>query len=330
MAEKPIVIAVTGPTATGKTALGIELAKKFSGEIVSCDSMQVYKGLKIGTAQPEEGELSQVRHHLIGFLGWEENFSVSDYVKLAGETIGEIDSRGRLPVLVGGTGLYARSLLRGFTFTEECRDDNLRAKLFSEAQKLGPDEMHRKLAELDSVSAEEIHPNNLKRVLRALEYCILSGEPFSRQTERSRQAEGPYRYVMICPVFRDRRRLYERINARVDRMLEKGLLEEAQKLYSFCKSAPKPPTAAQSIGYKELFPYFEGQIALEEAVENIKRESRRYAKRQLTWFAREPEIRYLYMDGLCGTDAALEECMKILESCEFYTELSLREGGGAH
>lgn len=135
---------------------------------------------------------------------------------------------------------------------------------------------------------------------------------------------------MICPVFRDRRRLYERINARVDRMLEKGLLEEAQKLYSFCKSAPKPPTAAQSIGYKELFPYFEGHIALEEAVENIKRESRRYAKRQLTWFAREPEIRYLYMDGLCGTDAALEECMKILESCEFYTELSLREGGGSH
>ena len=186
MTEKPVVIAVTGPTATGKTALGIELAKKLCGEIVSCDSMQVYKGLEIGTAQPDREELSQARHHLVGFLRWGEDFSVSDYVKLAGRTIAEIHSRGRLPVLVGGTGLYARSLLRGFTFTEECRDDGLRDKLFSEAQELGPEEMHRRLAVLDPESAREIHPNNVKRVLRALEYCMLSGEPCRRQGHAKR------------------------------------------------------------------------------------------------------------------------------------------------
>lgn len=314
MEEKQVVIAVTGPTATGKTALGIELAKRLCGEIVSCDSMQVYKGLAVGTAQPDERELAQVRHHLVGFLEWGEAFSVSDYVKLAGKTIAEIHARGRVPVLVGGTGLYARSLLSGFTFTEECRDDSLRERLFREAQELGAQEMHNRLRELDPVSAGEIHPNNVKRVLRALEYCILSGEPFSSQTARSRQAEKPYRYVMFCPVYRDRQRLYERINARVDSMLDRGLLGEAKELYSFCKSSPKPPTAAQSIGYKELFPYFEGNIGLEEAVENIKRESRRYAKRQLTWFAREKDIYYLYMDELDGIDGALEECLKILES----------------
>lgn len=327
MADKPIVIAVTGPTATGKTAIGIELAERLSGEIVSCDSMQVYKGLSIGTAQPDQEELSRARHHLVGFLEWDRAFSVSDYVKLAGEVIADIHGRGRLPVLVGGTGLYARSLLRGFSFKEECRDDALRDRLFEEARQLGPEEMHQRLQRLDPVSAGEIHPNNVKRVLRALEYCMLSGEPFSAQTARSRRSEEPYRYVMLCPVFRDRRLLYERINARVDRMLERGLLEEARALYEYCKNASRPPTAAQSIGYKELFPYFDGGISLEEAVENIKRESRRYAKRQLTWFAREEDICYLYMDELGNAGAAAEECLKILESRGLYAESGRNKGG---
>lgn len=322
MAEKPIVIAVTGPTATGKTALGIELAKKLDGEIVSCDSMQVYKGLAIGTAQPDEDELAQVKHHLVGFLSWDESFSVSDYVKIAGETVAEIYSRGKLPILVGGTGLYARSLLRGFTFTEKCRDDALRDKLFAEAQQFGHEEMHRKLAKLDPISAQEIHPNNVKRVLRALEYCLLSGEPFSQQTARSRQAEQPYRYIMFCPVFRDRQLLYERINTRVDKMLDQGILYEAEQLYNFSQNVKKRPTAVQSIGYKELFPYFDGEISLEEAVENIKRESRRYAKRQLTWFAKEPDICYLYIDELYSTEAELETCLKILKSYGLYTKFN--------
>jgi len=324
MTEKQTVIAVTGPTATGKTALGIVLAGKLDGEIISCDSMQVYKGLAIGTAQPDEREFAQARHHLVGFLEWDQAFSVSDYVRLAGEAISDIHHRGKMPILVGGTGLYARSLLRGFTFTEECRDENLRAKLFEEAQDLGPEEMHHRLAQLDPVSAQEIHPNNVKRVLRALEYCMLSGEPFSQQTARSRQAEPPYQYVMFCPVFRDRQRLYDRINARVDKMLEHGLLKEARRFYHFCQSAEKPPTAAQSIGYKELFPYFKGVVTLEEAVDNIKRESRRYAKRQLTWFAREPDVRYLYMDEFGGMEEALSECLRILAE-----EGILHQGGDA-
>ncbi|RKJ40401.1 tRNA (adenosine(37)-N6)-dimethylallyltransferase MiaA [Acutalibacter sp. 1XD8-33] len=312
MAEKQTVVAITGPTATGKTGLAIALAKEWNGEIISCDSMQIYRGLEIGTAQPTAQERDQVPHHLIGFLDWEEKFSVSDYVSLAGKAIMEICSQGKLPILVGGTGLYARSLLRGFTFKEECRSEELREQLFHQAQELGPGEMHRRLTELDPISAEIIHPNNTKRVLRALEYTILSGEPFSQQAARSQKAEPVYRYVMLCPVFRDRQKLYERINLRVDEMLAAGLLEEAVAFFRFCQTARKLPTAAQSIGYKELFPYFRGKISLNEAVESIKQESRRYAKRQLTWFAREPQIRYLYMDELHSIQAAKKMAVEIL------------------
>lgn len=319
MSEKQRLVAVTGPTATGKTVLGIALAKRLNGEIVSCDSMQIYQGLKTGTAQPTPEELAQVPHHLVGFLPWEENFSVSDYVHKAGEAIAGICSRGRLPVLVGGTGLYARSLLRGFDFKAEARSGELREKLFREAADLGPEAMHRRLGELDPAAAEAIHPNNVKRVLRALEYCLLSGEPFSQQAARSRQMDPPYNSVMICPVFRDRQKLYDRIDRRVDHMLEDGLLAEAESLYQFCRTLEKPPTAAQSIGYKELFPYFEGQVTFQEAVDSIKRESRRYAKRQLTWFSREPEAKYLYLDGLSLWEAE-EACMDILREAHFLGE----------
>ena len=325
--NRQAVVAVAGPTATGKTALGIALAKRLGGEIVSCDSMQVYKGLEIGTAQPDGRERGEVPHHLIGFLDWGDAFSVSDYVELAGAAIDEISRRGKLPILVGGTGLYARSLLRGFTFQEDCRDDQLREELFREAEESGPEEMHRRLASLDPQSAAEIHPNNVKRVLRALEYCILSGEPFSRQTARSKEAEPPYRSILFCPVFRDRQKLYDRINLRVDQMLERGLLDEAQRFFAYCEAAEKLPTAAQSIGYKELFPYFRGETSLDEAVENIKRESRRYAKRQLTWFAREPEARNLYMDELGGAEAALEECLRQMEEAGIWIGKEARPVG---
>lgn len=322
MAEKKKLIAVTGPTASGKTALGIALAKKLNGEIVSCDSMQVYQGLRIGTAQPDENELAQVPHHLIGFLAWEESFSVSDYVGLAGEVIRDLHNRGKLPILVGGTGLYARSLLRGFDFKEEARSENLRVELRRQAEDFGPEEMHNRLRALDAASAEAIHPHNVKRVLRALEYCQLSGEPFSQQTLRSQQANPPYCYVMLCPAYRDRQLLYERINSRVEQMLESGLLEEAYEFWQFCQTMKELPTAAQSIGYKELFPYFRGELSLDEAVENLKQESRRYAKRQITWFAREPKARFIYMDELGSESAALQACMDILEKENF-----LEKGG---
>lgn len=313
MGEKIPVVAVVGPTATGKTALAIGLARRFGGEIVSCDSMQIYKGLPIGTAQPEKEELSQAPHHLIAFLDVWEPFSVSDYVSLASRTIAEIDAKGKLPILAGGTGLYARSLLRGFSFEENCRDEALRKRLFQEAESQGSEALYRRLQELDPKAAEEIHPNNRKRVIRALEYCELSGEPFSAQAERSRKVESPYRYQMLCLAYRDRQRLYERIDARVDHMLEKGLLKEAEDFYHLCQSLGSVPTAAQAIGYKELFPYFQGETSLEEAAENIKRESRRYAKRQITWFSREENIEFLFVDELGGSEEVLEESVRVLK-----------------
>lgn len=326
MREKIPVIAVVGPTATGKTALGIGLARRFGGEIVSCDSMQIYRGLPIGTAQPDQEELAQAPHHLVGFLDVGEPFSVSDYVNLAGRIITEIAGRGKLPILVGGTGLYARSLLRGFSFEESARDDSLREALFREAEERGPEALYRRLQEQDPVAAGEIHPHNVKRVIRALEYIQLSGEPFSRQAARSKEAQSPYRYCMLVLGFRDRQKLYQRIDRRVDRMLELGLLKEAEGFYRRCKEGGTPPTAAQAIGYKELFPYFAGEVPLEQAVEDIKRESRRYAKRQITWFAREENAVPLYLDELDGPEDLLEAAVRILEEKGFGSPARKEEG----
>lgn len=326
MREKIPVIAVVGPTATGKTALGIGLARRFGGEIVSCDSMQIYRGLPIGTAQPDQEELAQAPHHLVGFLDVGEPFSVSDYVNLAGRTIWEIAGRGKLPILVGGTGLYARSLLRGFSFEESARDEGLREALFREAEEQGPEALYRRLQEQDPVAAGEIHPHNVKRVIRALEYIQLSGEPFSRQAARSKEAQSPYRYVMLVLGFRDRQKLYQRIDRRVDRMLELGLLREAEGFYRRCKEGGTPPTAAQAIGYKELFPYFAGEVPLEQAVEDIKRESRRYAKRQITWFAREENAVPLYLDEVDGPEDLLEAAVRILEEKGFGSPARKEEG----
>ena len=310
MTEKIPVVAVTGPTAAGKTAFAIELARRFSGEIISCDSMQVYRGLPIGTAQPTEVELRQAPHHLISFLDCDVSFSVSDYVELAKKTVSEIYNRGNLPIVAGGTGLYARSLLRGFSFQENVRDEELRRELFRQVETEGVDGLYRELQQFDPVSAEQIHPNNVKRVVRAVEYCRLAGEPFSEQAKRSHIAESPYRSLMLCVSYRDREKLYDRIDRRVDKMLEHGLLEEAETFYRFCKANGTPATAAQAIGYKELFPYFEGQVSLEEAVENIKRESRRYAKRQITWFRREQDVVFLYQDD---PDDLLQEGCRLVE-----------------
>ena len=326
MREKIPVIAVVGPTATGKTALGIGLARRFGGEIVSCDSMQIYRGLPIGTAQPDQEELAQAPHHLVGFLDVGEPFSVSDYVNLAGRTIWEIAGRGKLPILVGGTGLYARSLLRGFSCEESARDEGLREALFREAEEQGPEALYRRLQEQDPVAAGEIHPHNVKRVIRALEYIQLSGEPFSRQAARSKEAQSPYRYVMLVLGFRDRQKLYQRIDRRVDRMLELGLLREAEGFYRRCKEGGTPPTAAQAIGYKELFPYFAGEVPLEQAVEDIKRESRRYAKRQITWFAREENAVPLYLDEVDGPEDLLEAAVRILEEKGFGSPARKEEG----
>ena len=308
--KKP-VLAVLGPTASGKTALGIALALALGGEVVSCDSMQIYKGLPIGTAQPTEEEQRQVPHHLVGFWDVDEPFSVSDYVDQAQKVIGQLHQKGKLPVLVGGTGLYARSLLRGFSFQEGARDDALRARLFQEGQQQGPEALHARLQALDPAAAREIHPHNVKRVVRALEYCLLSGEPFSAQAARSQAAQPPYCALVLGTAFQDRAVLYSRIDSRVDVMMGQGLLEEARAFFHHCEQAGTPPTAAQAIGYKELFPYFRGEVSLEEAVARLKQESRRYAKRQLTWFSREPGLIPVYMDGVGGPHGALADALRI-------------------
>lgn len=317
MEKKLSVAAILGPTATGKTALGIAVAKRFGGEIISCDSMQIYRGLPIGTAQPTADETVAVRHHLVNFLDVTERFSVSDYVSEASKIVAEIHALGKLPILVGGTGLYARSLLRGFTFEDSTEDENLRRELTERGEREGFGSLYEELKSLDPIAAEGIHPNNVKRVVRALEYCKLTGEPFSAQADRSRHVESPYRSIMLCLAFRDREKLYSRINLRVDKMLEMGLLEEAEQFYRHCKTLGTPPTAAQAIGYKELFPYFDGTATLDEAIENIKRESRRYAKRQMTWFNREQDAKFLYVDDYADFGALTGEAIRQIE--EFLT-----------
>ncbi len=313
MEQKLPVVAVVGPTATGKTGLAIALAREFHGEIVSCDSMQIYRGLPIGTAQPTPEELAAVPHHLVGMVEPDRAFSVSDYVAAAGREIERIHGAGKLPLVVGGTGLYARSLLRGFTFEEHARSDALRQELTLRARAEGIGPLVEELRQKDPAAAEKIHPNNEKRVLRALEYIRLTGEPFSRQEERSRGAEAPYRTLWLGLTFRDRASLYRRIDARVDAMLAQGLLEEAEGFFHYCQQAGTPPTAAQAIGYKELFPYFRGEVSLEEAVEAVKRETRRYAKRQITWFAREEGLIPLELDGKTPAQVAEEAGGRVRE-----------------
>lgn len=321
--RRPPLVAVLGPTATGKTMLGVRLAERLHGEIVSCDSMQIYRGLPVGTAQPTAEELRGVPCHLTAYVPIERDFSVSDFVREATGAAEDILRRGKLPILVGGTGLYARSFLRGFDFKDEARDDTLRAALFARAEREGPDALYETLYREDPQAAEGIHPHNVKRVIRALEYIALTGEPFSRQAERYEKAQGRYRAKVFCLMFRDRENLYRRIDERVDAMMQAGLLEEARMLFALTRDGKlRAPTAAQAIGYKEFFPYFEGMCTLAEAVEQVKRESRRYAKRQITWFLREPETEFIYWEDFAFAEELVTHCVHSVR--EF-----LDAGGGA-
>lgn len=303
--KKQPVLAVVGPTASGKTALGIALAKQYGGEVVSADSMQIYEGMDIATAKPSAEEMQGVPHHLIGVIPRTQSFSAAEYVALAGEKIRDIASRGKLPVLVGGTGLYVDSLLRGMHFSEEGNDAALRERLYKEAEELGSQALHERLAALDPQAAEEIHPNNTVRVVRALEVCISSGRRFSELKAENAAHPSPYDACILGLDYAERSDLYERINRRVDLMLEAGLLEEAAQVYR----SGAMQTAANAIGYKELIPYFEQQASLEACVEKIKQETRRYAKRQLTWFRRNDQIQWLIL----GKNDELQEISKKAE-----------------
>ncbi len=287
--SKPHIICVVGPTASGKTDFAIRLAKEKNGEVVSCDSMQIYRYMNIGTAKPTVEEMQGVPHHMIDFVDPATSYSVADFVRDARQSIAEILERGKLPVLCGGTGLYIDSILNQIEFAEEESDPDYRESLKRLAEKDGNEAVYCLLQETDPEEAAKIHPNNLKRVIRALEIQKTTG---MTKTEADRLARKEPMYdAEIFGMEMERKRLYERIDLRVDRMMEQGLLEEVKELLK--RKIPKKANALQAIGYKELVAYLEGEVALEEAVETIKRESRRYAKRQLTWFRRNPDIQWI-------------------------------------
>lgn len=302
------VVAVVGPTATGKSRLAVALALAFGGEVVSADSMQIYRGIPVGTAQPTEEEMRGVPHHLIGFLPPEKPFSVADYTALASDRIEKIRQRGRLPILAGGTGLYVSSLLHGIRFSPGGRDGALRARLLKRAETEGPEALWRELRQFDPRAAERIHPNNVGRTVRAIEIYRTTGVTMTEQIERSREKPSPYDVCMIGLDYRDRRKLYESIGRRVDAMMERGLLDEAKRVLAFGGAA----TAAQAIGYKEFGPYLSGERDLSEAVEQVKRETRRYAKRQRTWFRRKERAEWIFLDEFPDFEAVCRRACGIL------------------
>jgi len=286
MAKKPLII-LTGPTAVGKTGLSISLAKAVCGEIISADSMQVYRGMDIGSAKIRPEEMQGVPHYLIDELEPDEEFHVVKFKHLAEKYMAEIYERGRIPILVGGTGFYIQSVLYDIDFTENGSDSSYRRELEELARERGAGYLHRMLAQADPDSAADIHENNVKRVIRALEYYHDCGEPISVHNRRERQKESPYAAVYFV-LNEDRSRLYERINQRIDAMLEEGLVEEVTALKR--RGFTPDMVSMQGLGYKEILDYLDGKCSLEEAVYRLKRDTRHFAKRQITWFKRERDV----------------------------------------
>lgn len=294
MAEsyKPKVVAIGGPTASGKTALSLAIAKRFSGEVISADSMQIYRGLDVGTAKATAEEQAQAPHHLLDIRDPSEAFSVAEYVRLADEKIWELTAKGKLPIITGGTGLYISSLLDGISFTEQKSDPALRAALQERAENDGIEPLYEQLKAIDPEAAAKIHPNNHGRVIRALELYRLTGKTMTQQKAESRPAQKPYDALVLCLGGGERAALYARIDRRVELMMQNGILPEAERVW---QNRERYKTAAQAIGYKEFFPYFEGTASLEECCEKLKQFSRNYAKRQLTWFKRMEGVHWLDM-----------------------------------
>lgn len=293
------LIVICGPTASGKTAISVELAKEFNGEIVSADSMQIYKELRICTARPDETEMDGVPHHLMAFLSPDEPYSAAQYAADAKRVIADIHGRNRLPFVVGGTGLYIDSLVNNITFSDSAADETMRRELEAEDSET----LYARLKSIDPQAAERIHPNNKVRVIRFLEINLLTGKTIAENETESRREPSPYNVLKIglcC----DRALLYERIERRVDEMIEAGLIDEVRGVYEKYSTR----TAFNAIGYKELIPYFNNEISLDEAIYNIKHGTRKYAKRQLTWFRRDENIHWTDPTS----ETALEECRQLI------------------
>ena len=287
--HKEKVIVICGPTASGKTALSIELAKKINGEIVSCDSMQIYEDMDIGTAKPTKEEMDGIKHYLVGTVPPTKRYSVAEYKKEAKKAIREIINQGKTPIIVGGTGLYVDSLIYEIEYPEIKFDEEYRKKLEKKVEEFGLEKLYEEAKNIDPIAIEKISKTDKKRILRILEIYHSTGKTKTEQEIESRKNEPEFDYIVFGLLW-DREILYERINKRVDIMIESGLIEEVKNLI---KKYDKIPTAMQALGYKEVLEYLNGIISKDEMIEKIKQETRRYAKRQMTWFRKNKEIIWL-------------------------------------
>lgn len=302
--DKPKVIVICGPTASGKTSLSISLAKKINGEIVSCDSMQIYKEMDIGSAKPTVEEMQEIKHYLVDFVSPEKRYSVSEYKEDASKAIEEIINKGKTPIIVGGTGLYLNSLIYNIQYNEMEVDLNYRRELEKEAEEYGLEVLYNRAKEIDPEAMEKVSANDKKRITRVLEIYNATGRN-KTELEKKTRKEVPYNYL-IFGINMERSILYDRINKRVDIMLEQGLIEEVKNLINKYSNMP---TAMQGLGYKEVKEFLDGNISKEEMIEKIKMETRRYAKRQITWFKRIKNI--IWLDGLNKTEENVNSIMEV-------------------
>lgn len=307
--KRPLII-LTGPTAVGKTAVSIQLAKAVGGEIVSADSMQIYKYMDVGTAKIMPDEMEGVPHHLIDEITPDTPFHVYEFKKMAQASMEQIYERGNIPIVTGGTGFYIQALLYDIDFCDEPADHAYRRELTEISEEKGTGYLHDMLRAVDEDSARSIHPHNRKRVIRALEYFHDNGVPISVHNREQREKQSPYHFLYLVLTM-DRQKLYERINKRVDQMVRNGLFEETEMLLA--KGYTKDMVSMQAIGYKELFPYFEGSVTKEEAIEQLKQDTRHFAKRQLTWFRRERDVTFIQKDDFENDDALLRELLQLAE-----------------
>ena len=310
MTKKPLII-LAGPTAVGKTNLSIALAKAINGEIISADSMQVYKTMNIGTAKIKQEEMQGVVHHLIDILEPSEDFNVALFAFYAKKAMEECWNKGKIPILVGGTGFYIQAVLYDIDFTENDEDKSYRTYLEQLAIEKGAEYLHELLQKVDEKAAKEIHPNNMKRVIRALEFYEKSGQKISEHNEEQKQKKSPYAYAYFV-LNDDRETLYERINRRVDIMLEEGLVKEVKNLLE--AGVPRTAVSMQGLGYKEIASFLTGEYTYEEAIYYLKRDTRHFAKRQLTWFKREPDVIWLYRPTFeQKEELILQEMLRIIK-----------------
>ena len=309
MEKKPLIV-LTGPTAAGKNGLSIELAKRINGAIISADSMQVYRHMDIGSAKITKEEMDGIPHYLIDVLEPYEEFSVHLFKQMAEKALEEIYAKGLIPIIVGGTGFYIQALLYDIQFTDTDTDTEYREKMEALAEQNGPQWIHDRLREVDPEAAEQIHANNVKRVIRALEYFHQTGQKISKHNAEERQRTSPYCHVYFV-LNRDRAELYRRIDLRVDIMLENGLIDEVKKLKEM--GYTRDMVAMKGLGYKEMLDHLGGEISLDEAIYRIKRDTRHFAKRQLTWFRRERDVTWVELDGR-AFDEVLDEMLSLLKS----------------